>query len=389
MAKIFEQTKIKSMTLKNRLVRSATHEGMSDENGLPTEALFRFYARLARGGVGLITTGYAYISKEGETLIPGMKAIHNDDCIPKYRELTELVHRYDTAFVMQIVHGGMFGAGSRPLAPSSIKNLAPGVDCKEMSHKDIERTIRDFSYAAKRVKESGFDGVQIHAAHGMLGTQFMSPRTNLRTDDWGGSVEKRTRFLVEVCKGCRTLVGEDFPILIKISAYDRFSDGLKPEDTILMAQILAEAGYDGIEVSCGIGGKDRGSIVYGQEPYGKRPRQAFNREVAKDIKGKVNIPVFVVGGITDPIVMEDVIKTGDADYISMARALIAQPNFPKSVMAGNFKPASCIQCNLCYGYLSSQPLRCYHGKKLIDQEPMLKEILLLKTKSQVNQNRIK
>jgi 2,4-dienoyl-CoA reductase-like NADH-dependent reductase (Old Yellow Enzyme family) len=378
MAKIFEQTKIKSMTLKNRLVRSATHEGMSDENGWPTEDLFKLYKRLAAGGVGTIMTGYAYISREGQSISPGMQGIHTDTCIPKYRELTELVHQYGTAIVMQIVHSGMFAAGPRPLAPSSVKNPVTGIACKEMSRTDIERAIEEFSDAAKRVKQSGFDGVQIHAAHGMLGTQFMSPRTNLRTDDWGGSVEKRIKFLVEVCKSCRKAVGENFPILIKISAYDRFTDGLKSEDTIAMAKILAEAGYDGIEVSCGIGGKDRGSVVYGQDPYGKRPRQAYNREVAREIKRNVNIPVFVVGGITDPIVMEDIIQTGDADYISLARALIAQPDFPRKVMARNFKPASCIQCNLCYGYFLSQPLRCYLGKKLIDQEPVLKEILVLK-----------
>jgi len=365
------------MELKNRLVRSATHEGRSDENGYPTEALFKYYEKLAKGGVGMLITGYAYISPDGISAAFGMQGISSDGHIPKYRELVEVGHRYGTAMVMQIAHCGLYSAVPQPLAPSAVVNKFTGVVAEEMTEEDIERVIEAFAQASRRVKESGFDGVQIHAAHGFLINQFTSPYTNKRTDRWGGSLENRMRFLNEVYKRCRAQVGEDYPLLAKISAWDKTAEGIKPEEGVVMAQMMAEMGFDGIEVSCGIL-EDVGSVAYGHGTYGTDPPQAYNREVAKAIKSKVKVPVFVVGGITDPAVMEDIVTNGDADYLSMSRGLVADPNFPKRLEEGNLKPAVCIHCNLCYGYILTEPLRCYQGKKLEGKEPLFEEILVLK-----------
>jgi len=377
MSVLFEKANIKGMELKNRLVRSATHEGMSDGDGYPTEALFKYYDKLAQGGVGLLITGYAYVSPDGISPTFGMQGILSDDYIPKYRELVEVVHGYGTPIAMQIAHCGLYSAVPQPLAPSAVVNKITGVVGQEMTEEDIERVIEAFAQAARRVKESGFDGVQIHAAHGFLINQFASLYTNKRDDRWGGSLENRLRFLREVYKRCRAQVGEDYPLLAKISAWDKTAEGLKPEDGVVMARMMAEMGFDGIEVSCGIL-EDVGSIAYGNGTYGAEPPQGYNRKVAQAIKSQVKVPVFVVGGLTDPAVMEEIVANGEADYISMSRGLVADPNFPKRLEEGNRKPAVCIHCNLCYGYILTEPLRCYQGKKLEGKDPIFQDILVLK-----------
>ncbi|MFC1857921.1 NADH:flavin oxidoreductase [Thermodesulfobacteriota bacterium] len=380
MPKLFENNRIKTMALKNRLVRSATHEGMADGDGFPTQVLFKLYERLAKGGVGLIVTGYAYVSRDGITPFRGMLGIDRDEQIPKYRELVDLVHHYDTPIAMQIAHCGRQtikrATGTQPIAPSPVKDTTTGVIPREMTEEDIERVIEAFAQASRRVKESGFDAVQIHSAHGYLLSQFICPHTNRRKDKWGGPVKNRMRFVREIYERCRKQVGEDYPILIKYSAWDKMENGLKPEEGVVMGEMMAEMGFDGIEVSCGIG-EDGGSLLLGNTRPGSKPDQAYNREIAKIIKNRVKVPVFVVGGITDPAIMADIIQHGDADYISLCRSLISDPEFPRKIQEGVNKPARCIQCNLCIGYIVTEPLRCYHGKTLKDKKPLLKDTLAL------------
>ncbi|MCP4369733.1 MAG: NADH:flavin oxidoreductase, partial [Deltaproteobacteria bacterium] len=269
---------------------------------------------------------------------------------------------------------------------------------REMTEKDIERIIKAFVQACRRVRESGFDAVQFHGAHGFLINQFLCPYTNRRNDRWGGSIENRMRFLREIYYRCRQQVGDDYPILIKINAYDNMKKGLKLKESIVMAKMMAEMGFDGIEVSCGIG-EDGLSTFRGDFPlevfleewemYKNKNRlfrfimkhfgrkiikpppltQAFNRESARAIKAAINIPVFLVGGITDPATMEQIVKSSDADYISLSRALIADPKFPERIKKKSPKSSACIHCNLCAAYLISQPLRCYHGKMIRRQIP--------------------
>jgi 2,4-dienoyl-CoA reductase-like NADH-dependent reductase (Old Yellow Enzyme family) len=214
MSNLFEKTNIKSMQLKNRLVRSATFERMFDREGYPTSELSQLYEKLARGGVGLIITGFASVSADGKS--PYSARIDNDDLIPKFREITGTVHEYDCRIAMQINHAGrqtVRGLAGKPIAPSAVKNKVTFSVPREMTDEDIERVINDYAKAAVRVKEAGFDAVQIHAAHGMLINQFISPYTNRRKDQWGGSLENRTRFLKEIYLRCRKNLGDNYPIL--------------------------------------------------------------------------------------------------------------------------------------------------------------------------------
>jgi 2,4-dienoyl-CoA reductase-like NADH-dependent reductase (Old Yellow Enzyme family) len=402
MSVLFETTRIKGMELKNRFVRSATHEGMSDENGFPTQALFKLYERLAKGGCGLIVTGYAFVSKEGKGHLYRMQGIDSDAFIPKYRELVDHVHAHGARIAMQICHCGRQtteeATGTRPMGPSRVKDRALFVKPREMNEEDIERVIEAFGQAARRVRESGFDAVQIHGAHGYLVSQFICPHTNRRKDRWGGSTENRMRFVRELYNRCRKEVGDDYPILIKISSQDNMKKGLKLSEGVRVAQMMADMGFDGLEVSCGIF-EDGFTMARGDLPidlfmkewpmYRKmnplskfllkrfadrilRPiplTEAYNREAAREIKGKVNVPVFLVGGLSQPAVMEEIIERGEADYISLCRPLIADSKFPERIRQGSSEPSMCIYCNYCGGYMISEPLRCYRGKALKRRRP--------------------
>ncbi|KPA11975.1 NADH-dependent flavin oxidoreductase [Candidatus Magnetomorum sp. HK-1] len=395
MAKLFEKSTIKSMELKNRIIRSSTVDSMCDD-GNPTEMHYKLFEKLAKGGTGLIITGMSYVSQDGRHLTPAMcLAIDKDEQIPKLKALTDHVHQYDTKIAMQIGHCGrqtsLKALGTMPMAPSPVKEKIGKDIPREMTEEDIERTIEAFSEAARRVKESGFDAVQINANHGYLVNQFLSPYTNRRKDKWGGTVENRMRFVIEIYKRCRVSVGEEFPVFIKMNAYDNMKNGLKLDEGVVMAQMMAEAGFDGIEVSCGIM-EDGWSFLRGNFPveifiddlgmfknpiiafimrrFGRKLiktpafKVAFNRENAKLIKSKVDVPVFVVGGLSDPKVINDIIESGDADYVALSRPLIKNPSFPNRIKEGNDEPSKCISCNHCLPYLLMAPLRCYNGKSI-------------------------
>lgn len=269
MSVLFEKTNIRGMELKNRLVRSATHEGMADRDGFPTQDLFKLYERLAKGGVGVIITGFASVTPDGKGPFPGMQGIHTDDHISRYRELVKLVHENGAKVAMQVAHCGRQttreAIGTEPMGPSVVIEKSLFVKPREMTEEDIEKIIEGFAQASRRVKEAGFDAVQIHAAHGYLVNQFLCPHTNRRKDRWGGSLENRMRFVREIYERCRKKVGDDFPILIKINGTDNMKNGLRIEESAVMAQMMSEMGFDGIEVSCGIM-EDGYSMLRGNVP---------------------------------------------------------------------------------------------------------------------------
>ena len=393
MSVLFEKTEFKGVELKNRLVRSATHEGMADQNGFPTEKLFKLYERLAQGGVGLIITGYCYVSRDGKS--HAMMGIDRDEHIPKYRELVSHVHKNGAKIAMQINHCGRQTTKemteTQTIAPSAVKDNMFLEKPRAMTEEDIETVIKNFGLASKRVRASDFDAVQLHGAHGYLINQFLCPHTNRRKDKWGGSIENRMRIVKRIYNACREQVGEDYPIFIKINAYDNMKHGLKMKEGIIMAEMMADMGFDGIEVSCGIS-EDGGSTLRGDIPidvlldefpsykksnpvfkfilrhFGEKLvkplpfSQSFNREAARRIKSKVSIPIFLVGGMIDPSAMEDAIEKGDADYISLSRPLINDPKFPLKIREGSREPSKCLHCNLCLFRVVTGPLRCYYGK---------------------------
>lgn len=395
MPTLFEETRIKSMTLKNRIVRSATVEGMSDETGKPTDDLLPLYERLVRGGTGLIITGMSYISEDGKFNKTGSLGIHDDTLIPVYRAITDRIHEQGGAIAMQIAHSGRQTTpaviGSRPIAPSEVVDRSNFVTPRAMTEDDIRRVIDDFAAAAGRAREGGFDAVQIHGAHGYLVSSFLCPHTNRRTDRWGGSLENRMRFVAEVVTACRSAVGDVYPLLIKLSVTDGMKHGMTLSDGVEAARMLDGLGIDGIEVSCGIG-EDGMTTLRGSLPvdamlddlglfrgrplmrfftrrFGKRLfstpfTEEYNLDAARAVKEAVTAPVFTVGGISRPERMEEIVREGWADYISLSRPLIIQPQWPKKIQEGNAGPTRCIRCNHCLFYLPIAPLRCYYGRRI-------------------------
>src|SRR5208282_6046514 len=229
------------MTLTNRFVRSATWEGMCERDGRPTPKLASCYRDLAAGGVGLIITGYTFVRPDGKQL-PGKMGIHTDDFGVEMRDLAKAVHNEGGKICMQIVHAGgqttAKTAGRRPLAPSAVKVAQFPEEPEAMSEKDIDEIVTAFGNGARRAKEYGFDAVQLHAAHGYLINQFLSPLTNRRTDSYGGPVENRCRFLIDVYRSVRAEVGPDFPVFAKLNSSDNIEGGLDLSDAVHAARLL-------------------------------------------------------------------------------------------------------------------------------------------------------
>lgn len=349
MRKVFDETRINGMALANRLVRSATWEGMCEADGRPTPKLAVFYANLAKGGVGLIITGYTFIRPDGRQL-PGQMGIQSDAFADEMRALTRAVHGEGGRICLQLVHcGGLASSkaiGSRPVAPSGVEvKQFPEVPA-ELSAAEIELLVSQFGEGAARAREYGFDAVQLHAAHGYLINQFLSPLTNRRNDAYGGSIENRRRFLMEVYRSVRHAVGRDFPVMVKLNGSDYVAGGLEEDDALAAARALGEEGVDAIEVSGGTPASgDRVPVRQGIE---RREQEAYNLPTAARIKNAVRCPVMVVGGFRTFELVEGVIRREEADYVSLARPLIREPHLPRRWAEGNEAKARCISCNGCF-----------------------------------------
>jgi 2,4-dienoyl-CoA reductase-like NADH-dependent reductase (Old Yellow Enzyme family) len=349
MKKLFEQTTIQGMTLNNRFVRSATWEGMCEKDGRPTAKLTSCYRDLAAGDVGLIITGYAFVRPDGKQL-SGKMGIHTDDFDYEMRNLTQVVHNEGGKICIQLVHSGAQTttetAGRRPLAPSSVKVEQFPEEPEAMTKKDIDEIIVAFGDGARRAKEYGFDAIQLHAAHGYLINQFLSPLTNRRTDDYGGSVDNRCRFLVEIYHRVRSEVGPDFPVLAKLNGSDNLEGGLDLSDAVYAARLLDNEKIDAIEVSGGTSASGDKNPV--RIKIDKPNREAYNLELAREIKKAVRCPIMVVGGFRSLEVINKALMDGGIDYISMARPFIREPQLIKRWQQGDRSSARCISCNGCF-----------------------------------------
>jgi len=345
---LFDLTTINGMTLKNRLVRSATWEGMCDTDGRPDQKLIDFYGELARGNVGLIISGFAFVSPEGKQL-PGKMGIHTDEFADVMKKMSRNVHDKDGKICIQLVHAGgqtdTGNAGRQPLAPSALELEQYPELPAEITGEDITRIITAFGKAARRAKDWGFDAVQLHGAHGYLINQFLSPLTNHRTDEYGGSVENRCRFLLEVYEAVRSAVGPDYPVMIKMNGSDNLDGGLTIQDAVFAAKALDSAGIDCIEVSGGTPAS--GDRTPARTKINTPEKEAYNLSLAAHFRAAVKCPVMVVGGFRSFEVAEKTIQES-ADYISMARPFIREPDLAKRWQAGDRSPARCISCNSCF-----------------------------------------
>jgi 2,4-dienoyl-CoA reductase-like NADH-dependent reductase (Old Yellow Enzyme family) len=349
MSRLFEQTEINGMELRNRFVRSATWEGMATEDGAVTPKLVDILVRLARGGVGLIITGHAYIRPEGQAG-PWQLGIYTDDLIDGLREMTGAVHDSGGRIVAQLAHAGAFAdeglTGQLPLAVSDVDGITDSPR-REITREDIESLVDAFAAAARRAKAAGFDGAQIHSAHGYLLSQFLSPRFNHRKDGYGGDIRSRARVHLEIVRAARKAVGSDYPLLIKMNCQDFAEDGLSVEDAVGAGQMLAEAGIDAIELS---GGLLTSRKLSPSRPGIRSPeKEAYFREDARRFKREIDLPLILVGGNRSFEVAERLLEEGTADYISMCRPLIREPDLIRRWEAGDRRPAACRSDNLCFG----------------------------------------
>jgi len=349
MSILFEPGTIAGLELKNRLVRSATAEKMCDQDGRPEQAMIDLYADLARGGVGLIVTGHAFVHESGKAHST-MTGVHRDDLIPSLQALSEVVHREGggkrSGVVMQINHAGRQTSGETigrtPVAPSPVPQVKGGPRPQELTEAEVVELIAAFGRAAGRAKEAGFDGVQLHGAHGYLISQFCSPASNWRRDRWGGSSARRLRFLEEVAAAVRDEVGSDYPLLIKLGIQDFIRDGLTLDDGVEIVRHLADWGIDAVEISCGIGGTSSRKDILRPED------EAYFLPQARRAREATDLPLILVGGMRSLEVIESILEEGTADFISMSRPLIREPDLPNQWREGRTEPAACISCNNCW-----------------------------------------
>ena len=324
MKTLFDTTSIGSFSLKNRFIRSATWEGMADSSGHLTNRLVNVYDELSRGGIGLIITSATVITPEATT-IPGILGIYDNSFIPEYQSLTRLCHQNSVPVVMQLTHVGDHGAMWTPQDPS---------------HEQIKRLVKSFGDAAYRAQQSGFDGVQLHAGHGYFISQFLHPRKNTRTDEYGGSVENRTRLILEISSEIRSRVGNDFGIFIKINC----SDFQEEDDGVFEAckyacLELATQGIQGIEITGGAGGFPKPpAVMYSESVF---------RDYAAQIAEMISVPVILVGMNRSPSVMADILNTTRIEYFSLSRPLIRQPDLVNVWRDDPDAGSECTSCDAC------------------------------------------
>lgn len=350
MFRVFEKTELNRIILKNRFVRSATWEGMATEDGRCIYKLVKTMVNLAKGGVGLIITGHTYIDRSGQAS-PFQLGIDRDELIPDLKEMTGEVHEKDGQIILQITHAGCQAipklSGSEPVGPSAFGAEGKAI-CREMTVKEIEAVVKQFGDAAVRAKKAGFDGVQIHSAHGYLLSQFLSPFYNKRTDRYGGSLENRARFLINTVRAVREKTGDDFPLLIKMNSEDFIENGLTVDEMVSVAGMLEREGVDAIELS---GGTIHSNSKLRPVRPGKldsEDKEVYYREAAAHYKEIIKVPLILVGGFRSFEVAEKAVNEGIADYISMSRPLIREPDLIERWKSGDHSRASCVSCNMCF-----------------------------------------
>lgn len=345
---LFLGSTINSMTLRNRFVRSATWEGMATDDGSVTPRLIKTMEALSQGGVGMIISSHAYVSPEGQAG-PWQLGIYKDELIDSLENMTTTVHAAGGKIVAQLAHAGQLAAkqltGLIPLVVSDVSELSTDAR-KEITRQDVAEIVVAYGQAARRAKLAGFDGVQIHAAHGYLLNQFLSPAFNRRRDEYGGSMENRARILLEVIQAVRHEVGPDYPILIKMNSRDFIENGLTLEDSRQTAMMLADAGIDAIELSGGVLGSK--TLPPSRVGINTEEKEAYFKEEARSFKDKISIPLILVGGLRSLNVAEHLVADGVADYISMCRPFIREPALINRWKDGDRRRATCLSDNQCF-----------------------------------------
>ncbi|MDC7217911.1 MAG: NADH:flavin oxidoreductase [Spirochaetales bacterium] len=347
MSTMFEKTHINTLELPNRFIRSATAEGAVLPGNDVSEHHIKIFTALAEGGVGLIIAGSVAVSPEGGA--PHVTGIYDDAQIAGHRRATDAVHEAGGKIAIQLFHNGKMTSkaltGHTVLAVS--KDDTMGDDVKEMDTADFKRIGDAFVKAAVRSKEAGYDAVQFHIAHGYFLHQVLSPKDNRRTDEYGGTLEKRINFISETIAATRQAIGPDYPLLIKINSDDFVEGGVTLDDSLEASKQFVAAGIDAVEVSGGLGGD------IARVGINKAEKEAYHRKQAAYYKEQLPVPVIIVGGVRSPEVAESVLKDEVADYISLSRPLIAEPDLINHWKSGDREKAFCKSCNSCFKPLTT------------------------------------
>jgi 2,4-dienoyl-CoA reductase (NADPH2) len=427
---IFEPLRFRHLTVKNRIFRSNVSGRFDNEDGSLTQTRINWECKFANGGVGAIISSYVPVLMEGR-IIAGYATVHRDDFIPLWEKLGKAVHSFDARFIMQLSHSGrqmdLPGVHNqhRPTpAPTSNKEPLHGFLCQAMSKGEIARTIAAFARGAWRAREAGLDGVELHAANGYLFTQFLSSGINDRTDEYGGSLANRARFLLEVIAAIREQVGPKFHLQVKLSAIERNNvipwegKGNTLADTLQVAKWCENAGVDALHVSTGslfphplnppgdlpidvLAATYDGLIssgVYGfrnfllfRYPFLRpifrwiwfrmkkgRPVEAISIDESRAIKAAVKIPVINTGGYQTASVIRDGINSGAFDAVAIARSLIANPDLVKQWAEGRDSPRiPCTYCNKCLVNAPENPMGCYELARFPSRDAMIDQLMTI------------
>jgi 2,4-dienoyl-CoA reductase-like NADH-dependent reductase (Old Yellow Enzyme family) len=371
---VLTPSSIGSVEIRNRFIRSSTSETLADEDGFITPRYRALHQALARGGVGLIFTGHCYVHPSGKS-IAGMTQMHDDDHIPQLRRLTDAVHAEGARIFAQLQHAGSQSRAPEvvPVAPSVVPNPQFGRTPTEATPAQIAEIIAAFGEAAGRVNAAGFDGVHVHAGHGYLISEFLSPASNLRRDEWGGSLENRQRFGLEAYRAMRAEVGPDFPITWKLGLQDFVPGGLTLDEGLATADRFAAEGVDAIEGSAGLmSPKAESAPMYVavdtrrafedrlfHRMFKPPVAQAYFRDWARALRRRLDCRVILVGGLRTTEVMEAAIADGDADFVSLARPFIREPDLVRKIEAGKRGLVECVSCNICLDHEGTHGLKCW------------------------------
>lgn len=347
MPKLFEMTTLKGLELKNRFMRSATWEGLAEADGTCTKRLERLVSDLAQGQVGLIIGSHAFVTRQGQAT-PWQLGIERDACVAPLARMVAAAHAHGSRIVAQLAHAGRLTSRDLTGLPPLFLSPSTGKDPREYqlaTTEDLRQLPGAFAAAARRAREAGFDGIQLHAAHGYLLSQSLSPVFNKREDEYGGTPAKRARLLLETVAAVREAVGRQYPLLVKLNCEDALDGGLTLEASLEIGRMLQKAGVDAIEVSGGT--LVSGPLSPSRVKIDSEAREAYFRTAAKQFKAALDLPIILVGGLRSPQLAERLLAEGVADYFSMARPLIREPHLVQRWQAGDLRPATCLSDNLC------------------------------------------
>ncbi|WP_082788881.1 FAD-dependent oxidoreductase [Desulfolucanica intricata] len=359
--KLFEEGYIGNMQLRNRTVMPAMGTNLASEIGGVTPAMIHYYRERAKGGVGLIITEINSVDTPQGHAVTNQLSIHNNSYIAGHNELVEAVKEHGAKIITQLHHAGRATTtentlGLQPVAPSAVPDPTLNVVPRELTVFEIEEIIEKFVKAAVRAQHAGYDGIELHGAHGYLINQFMSAFSNKRTDLYGGDLSGRMRFPLEIIKGIKQETGGNFPIVFRYSADEFVEGGINLEEAKQIARMLQAAGVDALNISSGVYASMQTILEPMSYPEGWRVY------LAENIKREVHIPVITVGVIRSPETAEAILKEGRADFIALGRTLIADPEWPLKAMEDRPEDIrKCITCNIwCVGerVLRDLHIRC-------------------------------